>query len=170
MRLSLFINCRYDFRRPIRIYSNATQSLTVSGLDKIREEFLCLDRQFSCVCGLQALRGLVKVCSRLFAFAGSKGEGGVGFSMRSIFDFAVGMGQRSSLFKIYPTTIHRLFEVLFAKMFLGVPIGYAVPRGTERRPHEELPLGVYLLSESTESKQHQRLDKVNIVPIDQAQG
>ena len=128
MKLSLFIACRYDFRLPIRIYGNATQSLTVSGLDKIREEFLCLDCQLACVCGLQALRGLVKVCSRLFAFAGSKGEGGVRFSMRSIFDFAVGMGQRSSLFKIYLTTTHRLLEVLFAKTFLGVPIGYVVPR------------------------------------------
>ena len=73
MKLSLFIACRYDFRRPIRIYGNATQSLTVFGLDKIREEFLCLDRQLACVCGLQALRGLVKVCSWLFVFAGSKG-------------------------------------------------------------------------------------------------
>ena len=44
---------------------------------------------------------------------------------------AVGMGQRSSLFKIYLTTTHRLLEVLFAKILLGVPIGYAVPRGTD---------------------------------------
>ena len=121
MKLSLFIACRYDFRRPIRIYGNATQSLTVSGLDKIREEFLCLDRQLACVCGLQALRGLVEVCSLLFSFAASKAEGGVRCSMRTIFDFACCMGQRSSLFKIYLTTTHRLLEVLFAKTFLGVP-------------------------------------------------
>jgi hypothetical protein len=47
------------------------------------------------------------------------------------FSFVLCVAQRSGLFHQYPNLTPRLLEIIFRKSFMGVSIGYELPRGTE---------------------------------------
>jgi hypothetical protein len=66
----LFICFRYDSRRPLVHFSKLSQSLTVSGFERVKQEFVTLDRLRARIGGVHAAIGLVRTSALLFACTG----------------------------------------------------------------------------------------------------
>ena len=154
MEVLLFICFRYDSRRPLVHHATICQSLSTSGFERVRREFAVLLKLWDRIGAVQEAIGLVRTSAFLFACTGRAQDGRrpPHLSTRTIYSFLLCAAQRSGLYRKMPNMTMRLLELLCHKSFLGVSIGYKLPRGSELPG----PRGWALLPFDNVEKQKQR--------------
>ena len=131
MDVVLFMCFGYDSWRPLVHHATICQSLSTSGIERVRRAFAVLLKLWDRTCAVQAAIGLVRTSGFLFACTGRAQDGRrpPQLSTSTIYSFWLCAAQRGGLYRKMPNITMRLLELLCFKSFLGVPIGYTLPMG-----------------------------------------
>jgi hypothetical protein len=126
----LFTTARREMRLPLLRYANLTQSVSISGFEKTRQQHATVRDMRQVVDALRCARGAVEVSRLLFACAGSRARGAnSGLTMASIEAFVMAV-VRCTVARTLPGVAVRLVEMVVRKTYQGVPIGYEPAAGS----------------------------------------